>query len=215
MPKTMVANISGARLREAERQLAQLKGAAAVNDFLESHPNETKVLQQLVDWRRAGRPAPSLARVQRAMLWSDGTIELSTIPGPEPAPRPSPGRPGAPRGAPRGARSGPGAPGGAGGARSGRPGRPGAAGPPAYGQRGRPRQRQLGEGESAAGLPRSGEGWALLRPGESPPPDAPAPGGAEAGPEEPPPATAAPADRPAGEGEAPAEASGAMGPGER
>ena len=46
------------------------------------------MLQQLVDWRRAGKPAPSLARVQRAMVWSDGTIELNTVAAPEPAPRP-------------------------------------------------------------------------------------------------------------------------------
>ena len=89
-----MANITGARLREAERQLALLKGEAAVNEYLESHPNETKVLQQLVDWRRAGKPAPSLARVQRAMVWSDGTIELNTVAVPEPAPRPGPGRDG-------------------------------------------------------------------------------------------------------------------------
>ena len=76
-----MANITGARLREAERQLALLKGEAAVNEYLETHPNETKVLQQLVDWRRAGKPAPSLARVQRAMVWSDGTIELNTVAG--------------------------------------------------------------------------------------------------------------------------------------
>ena len=79
MAKTMVANITGARLRETERELALLRGAAAVTAFLEAHPNETKVLQQIVDWRRAGRPTPSLARVQRAMVWSDGTTSESFV----------------------------------------------------------------------------------------------------------------------------------------
>jgi hypothetical protein len=158
-----VANITGARLREAERQLALLKGEAAVNEYLESHPNETKVLQQLVDWRRAGKPAPSLARVQRAMVWSDGTIELNTVAAPEPAPRPGPGRDG-PNGRDR---------------RFGRdggrpsPGGRAAGGPP---RRGRPGQRRDDWGaarESTAGMPRAGEGWALIRAGETPPPDAP------------------------------------------
>jgi hypothetical protein len=156
MARTMVANITGARLREAERQLALLKGEAAVNEYLETHPNETKVLQQLVDWRRAGKPAPSLARVQRAMVWSDGTIELNTVSVPEPAPRPGPGRDGRyPRreqaGAPR-------------------------RDPPGPPRRGRPGQRRDDRGparESTAGMPRAGEGWALIRAGETPPPDAP------------------------------------------
>ncbi|MGH2355045.1 MAG: hypothetical protein ACRDJN_25835, partial [Chloroflexota bacterium] len=81
MAKTMVANISGARLRETERALALLKGEAAVAAYLEAHPNETKVLQELVDLRRAGKPAPALARVQRVMLWSDGTTEFKTLAG--------------------------------------------------------------------------------------------------------------------------------------
>jgi hypothetical protein len=216
MPKTMVANISGARLREAEKQLAELRGADAVNAFLEAHPNETKVLQQLVDWRRAGKPAPSLARVQRAMLWSDGTIEFNTVTAPEPPARPErfgrapggrpgqsgpgrgPGRPGAapaygrgPGGAGPRPSAGPGGgPGGAGprpSAGPGRgPGRPGAA--PAYGRGpggprpstgygpgrppGPPGQRRDGRGgrygdrEDTSHLPREGEGWALVRPGD-------------------------------------------------
>ncbi len=158
-----MANITGARLREAERQLALLKGEAAVNEYLESHPNETKVLQQLVDWRRAGKPAPSLARVQRAMVWSDGTIELNTVAVPEPAPRPGPGRDG-PNGRDRRF-----------GRDGGRPAPGGRAtgGPP---RRGRPGQRRDDWGaarESTAGMPRAGEGWALIRAGETPPPDAP------------------------------------------
>jgi hypothetical protein len=79
----MVANIPGARLRDTERELAMLRGEQAVTAFLESHPNETKVLQQMVEMRRAGKPAPSLARVQRAMLWSDGSLEFNTAPAPE------------------------------------------------------------------------------------------------------------------------------------
>src|ERR687885_53310 len=110
MSKTMVANIPGARLREAERQLALLRGEEAVKAFIEAHPNETKGLQQLVELRRSGRSLPPLARVQRAMLWSDGSIELSAAPAPEVAGRSRDGR-------------GPGGPGGSGGA--GRPGGPG------------------------------------------------------------------------------------------
>src|SRR5689334_24298003 len=83
MAKTMVANIAGARLRDTERELAMLRGEQAVTAFIESHPNETKVLQQMVEMRRAGKPAPSLARVQRAMLWSDGSLEFNTAPAPE------------------------------------------------------------------------------------------------------------------------------------
>jgi hypothetical protein len=167
MARTMVANITGARLREAERQLALLRGEAAVNEYLETHPNETKVLQQLVDWRRAGKPAPSLARVQRAMVWSDGTIELNTVAAPEPAPRPGPGRDGRyPRDNRNGRRE-----------QSGPPRRDEGAPP----RRGRPGQRRDDWGsarESTAGMPRAGEGWALIRAGETPPPDAPLDGSA-------------------------------------
>jgi hypothetical protein len=193
MAKTMVANVSGARIREAERELALIRGAEAVNAYLESHPNETKVLQQIVEWRRAGKPVPPLGRVQRAMVWSDGSVELSTAPAPEPIVRP--GRPGAPgarddRGhrtddrrrrpgagvaAMAGARPGPGSgersAGSDGGRRGGpsrRPGgRPGAPG-------GQPRlggRRDRGSDERGLrDVPRAGEGWVLLRPGEAPPP---------------------------------------------
>ncbi|MBI3969971.1 MAG: hypothetical protein HY332_01670 [Chloroflexi bacterium] len=75
----MTANIAGARLREVERELARIRGEDAVNTYLDEHPNEVTVLQQLVEWRRAGRVVPALARVQRAMLWSDGTLELRTV----------------------------------------------------------------------------------------------------------------------------------------
>ncbi|MGH2369607.1 MAG: hypothetical protein ACRDI2_15590, partial [Chloroflexota bacterium] len=46
-------------------------------------------------------------------------------------------------------------------------GRPG--GPPR--RRGRPGQRDASERGDARGLPRSGEGWVLLREGEAPPPE--------------------------------------------
>lgn len=249
-----MANISGARLREAERQLSGLKGEGTVSAFLEAHPHETKVLQQLVDWRRAGRVTPPLARVQRAMVWSDGTIELSTVSGPESAARAGPsrqgsggpgrgssgadrgstrgsdrgfgtggGRPpsgtrpptrgagspagpagvppraapaaesgGAPAGQgrrtfgdpPAGSAGGPGGrrPGGASapyGGRSGGPGssfggRSGGSSPPFGGRPRRPGQRREEDGGLTGDVPRSGEGWALVRPGETLPmePDA-------------------------------------------
>ncbi len=139
MPRTMTANIPGAKLREAERQLAMLRGPDALNAFMEQHPNEIKVLEQLVEWRRAGKPTPSLARVQRVMLWSDGEIELKTDPLPERGGAPGRGplrgpvqSGGRPRtGGPAGGRPGSGGPGGAGsaggvGARPGGFGGPGA-----------------------------------------------------------------------------------------
>jgi hypothetical protein len=191
-----VANISGARLRETERQLTLLRGEEAVAAFLDAHPNETKVLQQLVDWRRAGRSVPALPRVQRAMLWSDGTIELRTEAGAEAGrgPTVSPptrgvppsaphraGRPSGPsRAAPYGARPGRPAPGGR-GAPGQRPsgervlgsfvadssGQPIGRRPSARGAPGHPGRD--GESSSLHGLPREGEGWSLVRPGEAPP----------------------------------------------
>src|SRR5919199_35127 len=83
MSRTMTANIPGARLREVERQLTQLKGEEAIDRFMEEHPNEIKVLEQMVASRRAGKPVPSLARVQRVMLWSDGEVEYKTEAQPE------------------------------------------------------------------------------------------------------------------------------------
>jgi hypothetical protein len=145
MSKTMTANIPGARLREVDRELAKARGEAAVNAVIEAYPNEAKVLQQLVEWRRAGKSVPPLARVQRAMLWSDNSIELSAAAASEAPARGGFGGREAPRG--RGGVDGarrP-APSGAGGAGSGRssgpqqsgrgpsprpggPGRPGGAG---------------------------------------------------------------------------------------
>jgi hypothetical protein len=161
MAKTMVANVTGARLREVERQLAMLRGEAAVSAFIEAHPHETRVLQQLVEWRRAGRSVPPLARIQRAMIWNDGSIEISAVPGAVPAGRP--GRTRAPAGA-TGRTGGPrsnGARGHAGGAPApaGRPGRPSR----------RPHGRTEEDG-AARGVPRAGEGWVLLREGDVPPP---------------------------------------------
>ncbi|HEX2033321.1 MAG TPA: hypothetical protein VHS99_03975 [Chloroflexota bacterium] len=194
MAKTMVANITGTRLRETERQLALLKGEAAVSAFLDAHPHETKVLQQLVDRRRSGQPAPPLSRVQRAMVWSDGTIEFTTLPGAAPAAAPGAEAPRGRRPPARGGRGervagGLGSPrpassvGGGGRAREPWRGAPspgaGTSGSaPGRPRRGRPSQRPAGEFEEARGLPRSGEGWALLRSGERPPsetPEVPAP----------------------------------------
>jgi hypothetical protein len=216
-PRTMVANISGARLRDAERELAELKGESAVTEYIAAHPNETRVLQELVDMRRAGRNAPALARVQRAMLWSDGTIEFRAEPAAERGAGPRPGGPRTPfpgRGdgrrpggggrsgaAPRGGdggrprmsgpapgsgpssdrrspasgygagRGGPaGSSGGFGAGRGGGPGSSGGYRPSPRGPRG-PRRGGRDEGDGGVrGLPLSGEGWALVRPGEAPAP---------------------------------------------
>ena len=159
MAKTMVANVTGARLREVERQLAMLRGEAAVSAFIEAHPHETRVLQQLVEWRRAGRSVPNLTRIHRAMIWSDGSIEISALPGLAPAERP--GRSRAPAGAA----------GQKGGARSNvaRGHARGAAAPAGRPARPRPHGRTEEDG-AAHGVPRAGEGWVLLREGDTPPP---------------------------------------------
>jgi hypothetical protein len=228
MARTMVANIPGARLREAERELATLKGEAAVTAFLEAHPNETKVLQQLVEWRRAGRAAPPLARVQRAMLWSDGTIEFRIEPGdlvgrpsgaarsgesaragrrpPGSAPRatspPAAGQGQGTRAAPFArrteGRAAPVAGAVGGGGRPARgpaaprhgPTRPAGTRPPAAPRRPGGRRADRGADESGMrGLPRAGEGWALVREGETLPHEPPAEtAGGVAGPEGTPPA---------------------------
>jgi hypothetical protein len=166
----MVANITGARLRDVERELALLRGEEAVTQYLEAHPHEARVLQYLVEQRRAGRSVPAPARIQRAMIWSDGTIELRTLPAPAPAQRAAPGAGRSARGqAPMPVRRV------AGGDHASR------AAPLARRRPGR-RPDRSGQGEpDLRGVPRAGEGWALLRPGEQPP----------APPEEPPPAGAA------------------------
>ena len=56
MTRTMVANVPGARLREAERELALLRGEDAVTAYITTHRTETdvlqKVLDQKVDWNQ-------------------------------------------------------------------------------------------------------------------------------------------------------------------
>lgn len=89
MTKTMTANIPGARLRDVERQLATLRGEEAIDAFLEQHPTEIQILEKMVEQRRSGKPMPSLTRVQRVMMWSDGQLEFKTDPAPEGRARPS------------------------------------------------------------------------------------------------------------------------------
>ena len=118
------------------------------------------MLQQLVDWRRAGKPAPSLARVQRAMVWSDGTIELNTVAPPSRRPVRARDATGQTEGTGASAvmavtGAGPHPEGGQ------RAGLPGGDGLVSAGTTGEPR-------ESTAGMPRAGEGWALIRAGETP-----------------------------------------------
>lgn len=218
MTRTMTANIPGARLRDVERRLAMLRGEEAINSFLAEHPNEVKVLEQMVEHRRAGKSVPSLTRVQRVMLWSDGEIEYKMEAAPEGRPGESGDR-GDRRGGPRSGARGPvgagrpgdragsvtqgggaGRPGGgAGASRSpgGSPGqnrgpRPGGGGGfssggfaggqsrgPRPGGRpgggpGRGRGRSFEE-RGDRGMPRSGEGWVLLREGEKPPEPEPLP----------------------------------------
>src|SRR5581483_9750244 len=140
MSRTMVANITGARLRDVERELALLRGEEAVTQYLEAHPHEARVLQYLVEQRRAGRSAPSPARIQRAMVWSDGTIELRTLPALAPARRAGQAR-AAPGGAERPARRA-----SSGGARAaGRAGQPAEVPIPARRRSGPGRRRDEGE----------------------------------------------------------------------
>ncbi|HEU5318381.1 MAG TPA: hypothetical protein VFX49_19875, partial [Chloroflexota bacterium] len=148
----MTANIPGARLRDVERRLALLRGEEAINEFIAQHPNETRVLERMVEARRAGKPTPSLARVQRVMLWSDGEVEFKTDPAPEGRERGGPpgrgqggpgrpigsGGPGTAPGRDRGPRRGPG--GGPGPRNGGRPtgAPPRAGGAPGQGSFARP-----------------------------------------------------------------------------
>lgn len=185
----MTANIPGARLRDVERRLALLKGPEAIDSFLAEHPNEVQVLQQMVEQRRAGKPVPSLARVQRVMLWSDGHLEFKTEAAPEGSGRPAERGGDRGRRGERGDRGGRGAGpatqgGGSAGRREGggapRPGGPPRSGGPAGPSRGRGggprgRGRSFGEDRGDRGLPRSGEGWVLLREGEKPPEPEPLP----------------------------------------
>ena len=217
MSRTMTANIPGARLRDVERRLALLKGEEAINSFLAEHPNEVKVLEQMVEQRRAGKPVPALTRVQRVMLWSDGSLEYKLEAAPDG--REGPGERGARgerggRGArpawsgpPVGGTSGPpamggrGPQGGRGGAGTSRPGGQGGPGGPPRGGRGggpRGRGRPFGDDRGERGLPRSGEGWVLLREGEKPPEPEPLPE-YEWDEEEAPRESEAPAPRAAGE----------------
>lgn len=179
MSRTMTANIPGARLREVERQLATLRGEEAINRYIEEHPNEVQVLEQMVAARRAGKPTPSLTRVQRVMLWSDGEVEFKTDPVPEGREREGRrergglARSGAPRSAgraPREASAGRGPDARGATPRTGP--RSAGRGPQRRGGGGRGRP---GEGGAERGVPRSGEGWILLREGEKPPEPEPLP----------------------------------------
>ncbi|MCX5989011.1 MAG: hypothetical protein NTV35_08280 [Chloroflexi bacterium] len=76
MARTMVANLTGARLREVDHELPMIRGVEAVDAYLKAHPHEARILQHLFDQRRAGRPVPSLARINRVMIWSDGEMEF-------------------------------------------------------------------------------------------------------------------------------------------
>jgi len=163
MTKTMTANIPGARLRDVERELAMLRGEEAINAFLEQHPTEIQILEKMVEQRRSGKPMPSLTRVQRVMLWSDGQLEFKTDPAPEGRARPSE-RPGSfsggggrDRGA-QGARpsGGPGSASTAGGGRA--PGGPGDSSRPSSGGSGGGRAPGGGFGgqRSSGGAPGGG-----------------------------------------------------------
>jgi len=198
----MTANIPGARLREVEQRLALLRGEEAVNHFLAEHPNEIKVLEQMVEQRRAGKPVPSLTRVQRAMLWSDGVLEFTTEAAPDgrgragergggdrSGTRGGAGRQGRERGATGegSSGSGGGAPAGStrhapsqnrgprAGPANGQGRAPRRGGPPSRGGSERNRGRGFGEDRGDRGMPRAGEGWLLLREGEKPPEPEPAP----------------------------------------
>lgn len=128
MARTMVANLTGARLREVDHELPMIRGVDAVDAYLKAHPHEARILQHLFDQRRAGRPVPSLARINRVMIWSDGEMEfrLNAPPTAADAPPRSDGRSGLVSAASGGGRDGRGRPGWTGG-QSGaqRPNRPG------------------------------------------------------------------------------------------
>ena len=79
MARTMVANLTGARLREVDQALRDARGAAAVDALMNAHPHEAKILQHLFDERRAGRPGPALGRIARVMIWSDGAMEFRLV----------------------------------------------------------------------------------------------------------------------------------------
>lgn len=102
MARTMSANLTGARLREVDQALREARGATAVDALMKAHSHEARVLQHLFEERRAGRPAPPLARIARVMVWSDGAMEFRLVDasappgasGPRfPSDRPAPGRP--------------------------------------------------------------------------------------------------------------------------
>lgn len=166
MARTMVANLTGARLREVDHELPMIRGVEAVDAYLKAHPHEARILQHLFDQRRAGRPVPSLARINRVMIWSDGEMEfrLNAPPIAADAPPRSDGRSGLVAASSGGGRDGRGRPGWSGG-QSGaqRPNRPG--------------DRRGSDGDDWTDVPRAGDGWSIVRPGDVLPMDPDAPRG--------------------------------------
>ena len=167
MARTMVANLTGARLREVDHELPMIRGVEAVDSYLAAHPHEARILQHLFDERRAGRQVPSLTRINRVMIWSDGEMEFRLNPppsAPDTPPR-SDGRSGLMAATPSGGRDGRGRPGWSGGQSGGpRPNRPG--------------DRKGSDGNDWTDVPRAGDGWSIVRPGDALPMDPDAPRGA-------------------------------------
>ena len=150
-----MANLTGARLREVDHELPMIRGVEAVDAYLKAHPHEARILQHLFDQRRAGRPVPSLARINRVMIWSDGEMEfrLNAPPTAADAPPRSDGR--------SGFVAASGWSGGQSGAQ--RPNRPG--------------DRRGSDGDDWTDVPRAGDGWSIVRPGDVLPMDPDAPRG--------------------------------------
>ena len=166
MARTMVANLTGARLREVDHELPMIRGVEAVDSYLAAHKHEARILQHLFDQRRAGRQVPSLARISRVMIWSDGEMEflLNAPPTAPEAPPRSDGRSGLVAATPSGGRDGRGRPGWSGGQPSSqRPSRPG--------------DRRGNDGDDWTDVPRAGDGWSIVRPGDVLPMDPEAPRG--------------------------------------
>lgn len=162
----MVANLTGARLREVDHELPMIRGVEAVDAYLAAHPHEARILQHLFDQRRAGRQVPSLARINRVMIWSDGEMEfrLTAPPTAPDAPPRSDGRSGLVAATPRGGRDGRGRTGWSGGqSGSQRPSRPG--------------DRRGKDGDDWTDVPRAGDGWSIVRTGDVLPMDPDAPRG--------------------------------------
>lgn len=150
-----MANLTGVRLREVDHELPMIRGVEAVNAYLKAHPHEVRILQHLFDQRRAGRQVPSLGRINRVMIWSDGEMEFrlnAPPPAPDGPPR-SDGRSGLVAATPGGERDGRGRPGWPGGQSGGRrPNRPG--------------DRRGNDGEDWTDIPLAGDGWSIVRSGD-------------------------------------------------